>query len=93
MYCPRENPAVLGKRESQRRFAVVAQSRHYVDGLIETGEAIYLSTGAAQLTVWRASLSPDARQFRAGVGDWFTSDCSALPGGQLLRITTRQLAT
>src|SRR5678816_3388275 len=67
------------------------KSRAYVDGLILSGEAVYLEGGrSAQLLGWHSRTDDVHPMLRGGLGDWAISDYSVLPGRQILRITTRQ---
>ena len=66
------------------------KSVQYVDALVKTGEARYLDYRNAQLLCWHSRLDDEKRELHGGIGDWAISDYSILPGGKVLRITTRQ---
>lgn len=66
------------------------KSPQYVDALVANGEAVMLDARNAQLLYWHSRSDDSKREMRGGLGDWCVRDCSLLPHGEILRITTRQ---
>jgi hypothetical protein len=82
LYSKDSNPAI--------DTPLCSKSQTYVADLVANGQAVMLDFRSAQLLTWHSRPEDTKRELRGSQGDWCISDCSLLPHGQLLRITTRQ---